>query len=247
MVCQKPSVLIVDDEQVVCNLLYDELSERGYLCTTAFNGNSALTKLGTQDFDVVLLDINLPGMSGMEVLSKLRSEYPNTAAIMISVVNDVDTAVEAIKLGASDYIVKPFDLDKVNASIRTVSETYKRLAERRDHEAPLYLGGEEEDKQAMEESFSQMNAIARGVEAKYELLTGHSYTLTQRTIKIARQLGVPEEEIQRWADARARLDSERNREFTSLLDKLERSPLVQSLMGMTVPHWYQPNTSESQN
>ena len=247
MVCKKRSVLIVDDEQVVCNLLYDELSERGYLCTTAFNGNSALTKLATQDFDVVLLDINLPGISGMEVLGKLRSEHPNTAAIMITVINDVNTAIEAIKLGASDYIVKPFDLDKVNASIRTVSETYKRLPERREHEASLYLGGEEQDKQAMEESFGEMNAIARGVAAKYELLTGYSYILTQRTVEIARQLGTPEKEIQRWADARARLESERNREITSLLDKLQQSPLAQSLMGMMVPHWYKPNTSESQN
>ncbi|MDH5695200.1 MAG: response regulator [Dehalococcoidia bacterium] len=247
MVCQKPSVLIVDDEQVVCNLLYSELSERGYLCTTAFNGHSALTKLATQGFDVVLLDINLPGVSGMEVLSKLRSEHPNTAAIMITVINDVDTAVEAIKLGAADYIVKPFDLDKVNASIRTVSETHRGLPERRDSEAPLYLGSEEEAKQAMEESFSRMNAIARGVEAKYELLTGYSNTLTQRTVKIARQLGIPEKEIQKWADARARLESERNGEITSLLGKLERSPLAQSLMGMTVSHRYQPNPGESQN
>ncbi len=118
MVSKKPNVLIVDDEQVVCDLLHDELSERGYLCTTVLSGDDALGKLAKQDFDVVLLDIRLPGMSGMEVLREIWLNHGNTATIMITAVNDVDTAVEAMKLGASDYIVKPFDLDRVNTSIR---------------------------------------------------------------------------------------------------------------------------------
>jgi len=68
MVSKKPSVLIADDEQVVCDVLCDELSERGYLCTTVLNGNDALTKLEAEDFAVLLLDIRLPGMSGIDVL-----------------------------------------------------------------------------------------------------------------------------------------------------------------------------------
>lgn len=62
MVDKKPKVLVVDDEQVVCDLLYSELFERGYLCTTVLSGDDALAKLATQHFDVVLLDIRLPGM-----------------------------------------------------------------------------------------------------------------------------------------------------------------------------------------
>ena len=204
MIYQKPSILIVDDEEVVCDLLYRDLSEQGYLCATAFDSDGAFTKLAAQDFDVVLLDIRLPGMSGMEVLSKLRSGYPGTAIIMITAVNDIDTAVEAMRLGASDYLVKPFDLDKLNISIRTVAEA----------------------KQAMGKSFSEMNAIARGVEAKHELLTGSSYIVTQKTIDIARQLGIPDEEIQDWVDARARLDFERNRAIASSVNKAEQGSLV---------------------
>ena len=204
MVYQKPSILIVDDEEVVCNLLYRDLSERGYLCATAFDSDGAFTKLAAQDFDVVLLDIRLPGMSGMEVLSKLRSGYPGTAIIMITAVNDIDTAVEAMRLGASDYLVKPFDLDKLNISIRTVADT----------------------RQAMGASSSEMDAIACGVEAKHELLTGSSYIVTQKTIDIARQLGIPDEEIQDWVDARARLDFERNRAIASSVNKAEQGSPV---------------------
>jgi len=225
MLNKQPAVLIVDDEQVVCDLLNNELSEQGYLCTTALDGYDALAKLATQNFDVILLDIKLPGISGIEVLRMVQSSHPSTAAIMITAVNDVDIAVEAMKLGALDYIVKPFDLDSVDTSIRTVLET----------------------KQAMEESSSGMNAIARGVEAKYELLTAYSHIVTRETIVIALELGIADEEIQRWADARATLDFERNRVIASLLNKLQRSPLAQYVMAMTEPHQHLSNLNESQN
>ncbi len=197
MVSQKPSVLIVDDEQVVCDVLTEELSERGYLCTTALDGNEALTKLAVQDFDVVLLDIRLPGMSGMEVLREIWLNYPDTATIMITAVNDVDTAVQSMKLGASDYIVKPFDLDRVNTSIRTALET----------------------KPAISKPPTQINAIAIGVEAKLDPLSSYSKVVTQRTIDIARRLGMAEEEIQRWAAEKAELDTKRERILQSSLDK----------------------------
>ncbi len=244
---QKPCVLIVDDEQVVCDLLYAELSERGYPCTTALDGNDALNKLTTQNFDVALVDIRLPGMSGMEVLSKVCSEHPDTAAIMITAVNDVETAVEAMKLGALDYLVKPLDLEKINTTIRTVSETKKHLSERGNRAIPLYIGGEEEEKEAMEESSSEMTAIARGVESRYDLLTAHSNIVTQRTIGIARQLGIPEKKIQSWAAARALLDSKRNRVIDSPPNRVKRSPLAEGIMSVTKLLLHEPDLSETQD
>lgn len=235
MVDKNPQILIVDDEAVVCSMLYDELSERGYLCTTAFNGNEALAKLATQDFDAVLLDIKLPGISGIEVLRKMQSNHPNTAAIMITGINDVDTAIATMKLGASDYIVKPFDLGRVNTSICTVLGTRKRHC----------TGGGEENKPVVEEFSSEMDAIARGIEAKYESLTGYSSIVTQRTIELARQLGIAEEEIQRWTAVRARLEAERNGAIISSLNKLRESPLAQCIMGMTEPHQHPSTLNES--
>lgn len=225
MVYKESSVLIVDDEQVVCDVLHDELSDRGYLCTMAFDGNDALTKLAAQDFEVVLLDIRLPGMSGMKVLREIRFNYGNTATIMITAVDDINVAVEAMKLGASDYIVKPFDLDRVNTSIRIALET----------------------KQAVDKCSTGMDAVARGVEVKHELLTGYSYIVTQRTIEVARQLGIAEEEIQQWADARARFEFERDRAIVSSLNKLRQNPFARSIIGMTELNVYTRNQGESQN
>ena len=234
MVCKKPKILIIDDEQVVCNLLRDELNGRGYRCTTVLDGNNALVKLATEDFDVVLLDIKLPGMSGIDILRRIPSNSCHTAIIMITVVNNVDTAVEAMKLGASDYIVKPFDLDRVNTSIQTVLENKKRSPELRDKQTP-------------KDSFKRINAIALGVEVKLDLLDGHSKLAIQRTIAIAQRLGMPDEEIRGWVAARAEEDSKRDRVIRSSLNKLKRSPLAQHVMGMTELHRYTPKSSESQN
>ena len=189
MIDKELKVLVVDDEQVVCDVLYNELSERGYTCTTALNGNDALAKLGIQDFDVVLLDIRLPGMSGIDVLREIWLNHSNAAPIMITAVNEIDTAVKAMKLGALDYIVKPFDLDRIDSSIRAALEA----------------------KQAAKNPPSEMDAIARGVEARLDPFSSYSRIVNQKTIDIARQLGIAEEEIQAWATAKAKLDSERDK------------------------------------
>ena len=239
MVSEKPALLIVDDEQVVCDVLSDELSEQGYLCSVALNGNEALAKLMIQHFKVVLLDMRLPGMSGVEVLRKIRLNHRDTATIMITVVNDVDTAVEVMKLGASDYIVKPFDLDRVSTSIRTALRAGDRLSERRDCQT--------QDEQATEEFLSQMDAIAYGVEARLDSLFGYSKRVIKETTNIAWQFGIPGEEIRRWAAGRLGHDTKKNEAIKSSLNKLERSPLAQKIMGLLVPYRCIPKPDEPQN
>jgi len=182
MVTKRSSVLVVDDEPVVCDVLYDDLRERGYRCATALDGQGALAKLAVQDFDAVLLDIRLPGMSGMDVLREIWLNHDNMATIMVTAVDDVATAVEAMRLGASDYIVKPFDLDAVDVSIRTALE----------------------ERQATCRTSSEMDAIAGGVEARIDPFFAYSKIVTERTAKIACRLGFSETEIQRWAASRTR-------------------------------------------
>jgi len=234
MTHKKVRVLIVDDEQTVCEFLHAELSERGYFCTSVLSANKALVKLRTQCFDVALLDIRLPGISGMELLRKIRARHHNTTVIMITVINNIDTAVAAMRLGALDYIVKPFDIDRVSSSIDTALENRKHLLAKRDS-------------RITEEPLNPMDTIAHGVEAKLDSLDGHSRMVTERTIEVARELGITESEIQRWLVARLRQHSERDKVIRSCLDKLRRSPLAQSIMGMTSIHLYTPKSSQSEN
>ena len=114
---------------------------------------------------------------------------------MITAINDVNTAVEAMKLGASDYIVKPFELDRVDASIRAALEAKQATA----------TNGPS----------AEIDAIALGVEAKLDPFSGYSQVVTQKTVEIARQLGIAEEEIEQWIVAKIILDSERKKVIKS--------------------------------
>ena len=110
----KWTVLIVNDEPTIREVLARHLVGKGYSVVEAANGREALECISTQEFEVALLDISMPGMSGMEVLKRLHSDHPATAIVMATGVGDVHTSVEAMKAGASDYVLKPFDLEDVS-------------------------------------------------------------------------------------------------------------------------------------
>ena len=192
-------VLVVDDERTICDLLDDALTEWGYKCTTAINGRRALQELEKKRFDVILLDIRLPGMSGMDVLQEIWLHHADTPAIMITGVDDVDTSVQAMKMGASDYIVKPLDLDKLAASIETALKA----------------------KQAVPKTSPEMEAIARGVEVRLDPSFNYWRAVTQSTTEIARRLGVAEEEIQQWVISKTEVDSEKSKLVDSVEDESE--------------------------
>jgi DNA-binding NtrC family response regulator len=110
-------ILIVDDEKAVRETLREMLEYEGYEVMDADSGSNALNLLTQQSFDVVLCDIKMPGMDGMELLDKILHNY-DVPVIMISGHGTIDTAVDAIKKGAFDFIIKPFDLNRLLISIR---------------------------------------------------------------------------------------------------------------------------------
>ena len=114
----KIRVLVVDDEETVRVLLQRILQAAGYEAVTAANGKEALSVIADGGIDVVMLDINMPGLSGFEVLGKISTDWPDLCVIMVTAVADVQTAVTAMKLGAYDYITKPFDQDEALRKIR---------------------------------------------------------------------------------------------------------------------------------
>ncbi|MFH1560433.1 MAG: response regulator [Chloroflexota bacterium] len=107
--------LIVDDEESMRYVLSSQLSKLGYECVTVSSGRDALDKAACQDFDLMMLDVKMPGMSGLEVLGKFRTDHPETCVVVLSALVDAVIAVEAIKRGADDYLTKPYhsiDLSK---------------------------------------------------------------------------------------------------------------------------------------
>jgi CheY-like chemotaxis protein len=103
-------VLVVDDEPEVCAVLRDALVDSGYIVKTAVSGREALGLMPVFQPDVVLLDVAMPGMSGVEVLDQLRREHSRVAVVMVTANQDEGTARQMLARGAFDYVPKPFDL-----------------------------------------------------------------------------------------------------------------------------------------
>ena len=104
----KMNIMIVDDEVIIRESFSHWFQKSGHSIETAASGREALGKLQKFAFDVLFVDIKMPGMSGLEVLEKVKTEYPDTFVVIITAFGTIETAVEAMKLGAADYLLKPF-------------------------------------------------------------------------------------------------------------------------------------------
>ena len=122
-------LLIVEDEAPMCELLMSFFSDKGYRVDTIQNGEGALGRLEEQDYALVITDIKLPGMSGLELLARITVDWPEAAVIIMTAFSSISSAVEAMKLGAEDYIGKPFQLDELAI---TVEKALERQSLRRE-------------------------------------------------------------------------------------------------------------------
>ena len=115
-------ILIVEDEAILRESLRDWLTDAGYQVETAADGEEGLRMIGEQDFDLVLLDMRLPGKNGLQVLREAKTKKPQLKGVIITAYPSVETAVEAMKIGAAEYLPKPLDLDDLDILIKeTVS------------------------------------------------------------------------------------------------------------------------------
>src|SRR6185503_17467392 len=122
-------ILIVEDEAPMCELLTSFFTEKGYEIDTVQDGEHALARLEERDYALVITDIKLPGMSGLELLASIRLDWPEVAVIIMTAFSSISSAVEAMKLGAEDYIGKPFQLDELAI---TVEKALERRSLRRE-------------------------------------------------------------------------------------------------------------------
>jgi len=110
-------ILVVDDDDIIRDTLCELLSQ-DHACQTAATAEEALTKLESQLFDVVLTDVSMPGLSGLDLLNRVVQLYPGTPVIIVSGMSDKEQAQSLIRQGAFDYLLKPFRLEVVEDSVR---------------------------------------------------------------------------------------------------------------------------------
>ncbi len=122
-------LIIVDDERIVRESLRHWFEEEGYIIDTAENGNEALQKFSANKYDLALIDMKMPGMTGLELLKKIKEIDQNCIAILITAFASVPTAIQALKDGAYDYVTKPIDPDELNNIVKNALEVTKLKSE----------------------------------------------------------------------------------------------------------------------
>ncbi len=133
-------VLLVDDEKDFIEMLSLRLKEVGEKITVAYSGQEGLDALKKADIDVVILDIKMPGMDGIETLSEIKKKYPLVEVIMLTGHGSTETAVQGMKLGAFDYLMKPADFNDLNAKLEGARKRKDEQEERiRKAEAKLLV------------------------------------------------------------------------------------------------------------
>jgi len=188
---QSRSVLIVEDEQATRDLLRAQLST-DYEVRTAGNGEEALAALGARTFDLMLLDMNLPGVSGLDVMRQLHEIENAPTVIVVSADSNVSTAVDALREGAYDYLVKPFSMDELRATLDRATERTRLVQENQNLRKTIRrsqrFGGMLGSSPAMQQLKRDIEKIAdtRGT----VLLTGESGTGKELAARAIHELSV---------------------------------------------------------
>ena len=122
---KKIQILYVDDEQNLRHLVKEQLSAEGYAVETADDGDTAIDMIKKHEYDVVLLDIRMPRVSGLDVLKYIRAQKLHSRVLMLTAVDDLSVALEAVKIGANDYLTKPYEVNTLLSSIHRLTAPAK--------------------------------------------------------------------------------------------------------------------------
>jgi DNA-binding NtrC family response regulator len=164
-------ILVVDDEEMITSSLQHGLEREGYEVVTASSGEQGMEQFKSDSPDVTLLDVNLPIMDGIKVLDTIKKTSKDAVVIMITAFGGVDSAVRAMKLGAYDYIEKPFDLDRLNIVIKKALETAKLKREVRQ------LRGEQQEKYSFESIIGESDSIKKVVTIAQKIAESNATTV----------------------------------------------------------------------
>jgi len=191
-------ILVVDDEEAIREVVSTMLESRGYHCTTLGNGRAAQEFVRKQTPDLVLSDMIMPEMDGIQLLDWLRGYDPEIPVIMVTAIHDISTALQAIRRGAYDYILKPFEKDQLFHAVGRAWQHRQLVTENKNYQ--LNLQQEVERKTAeltnaldlLTQSYDDtLEALGSALDLKDAETEGHSQRVTAYTISIAKNVPVP--------------------------------------------------------
>src|SRR5215208_2314013 len=200
-----PRILIVDDEVEITEILADLLSEE-YQCLKSASAEQALDLLGQHQFQLVISDITMPGMSGLDMIPHVKQLSPETVVVMISGMQTVESAIGALRLGAFDYLMKPFDLRQVEAVVKRALEHHDLVVAKQCYENHL----EELVEQRTVELDKALNSLEAAYRTKLKALTaaletrdsethGHSERVVSYSLRLGHEYGLSSEKM-KWLE-----------------------------------------------
>jgi len=196
-----PRILIVDDEAEITEILADLLSE-DYDCSRAGSAEEALTRLRDDEFQLVISDITMPGMSGLDMIPHVKELAPDTVVVMISGMQTVESAISALRVGAFDYLMKPFDLRQVEAVVKRALEHHDLVVAKQRYENHLEELVEQRTAEldralnSLEGAYrSTLKALTAALETRDSETHGHSERVVSYSLRLGREYGLSSAEM----------------------------------------------------
>jgi putative nucleotidyltransferase with HDIG domain len=192
----KPRLLIVDDEVEVRGVLHDLLSD-SYECAEASSAEEALNQLRATDFQLVISDITMSGMTGLEMIPHVKVVSPDTVIVMISGMQTIESAINALRLGAFDYLMKPFDLRQAEAAVARALEHHELVVAKRRYENHLEELVDQRTAEldraldSLENAYrSTLRALTAALETRDAETHGHSERVVTFSLRLGREYGL---------------------------------------------------------
>lgn len=196
-----PRVLLVDDELEITEILADLLADN-YTCSRAATAEQALERLAESEFELVISDITMPGMSGLEMIPDVKRISPFTVVVMISGMQTVESAIGALRLGAFDYLMKPFDLRQVEAVVKRALEHHDLIVAKQRYENHLEELVEQRTAEldraldSLEDAYrATLRALTTALETRDSETHGHSERVVSYSLRLGREYGLQREEM----------------------------------------------------
>ena len=189
-------ILIVDDEPEITSILNDLFAPM-HECTTASSAEEAIDKLQVNTYDLVVSDITMPGMSGLELIPRVKSLAPNSVVVMVSGMQTVESAIDALRLGAFDYVMKPFDLRQVEAVVKRALEHQDLIVAKQRYEDHLEELVEQRTAEldnalnSLEDAYrSTLRALTAALETRDLETSGHSERVVTYSLRLGKEYGL---------------------------------------------------------
>ncbi len=196
-------ILVTDDEDPIREIVSSMLTSANFVCSQASSGKEALALLQSgEEYELMLSDLMMPGMDGEALLAATKERFPDMPVVMVTAVHDVSVALGAIRNGAYDYLLKPFEREQLLATVRRALENRRLKLENRAYQTnleALVTARTEQLRKAvreLEESYDiTLEALGDALDLKDRETEGHSKRVTAFTIAIAKKMGLPSEQI----------------------------------------------------